>query len=119
LEVEGETNLLKPGGSHGVAQLVTVAGVEQQKSAAPRTDKLAADGAVLHAKIIPLVDLGIAHSAGPALLVLPMLMHQRAKLRRLAGLEKRFTFQSEFLDEMQVVDHLLVAVFGPGVLILE
>src|ERR1700736_2337034 len=102
-----------------MAHLVAVFGVEQQKSAAARADELAANRAVLHAKVIPLVDLGIAHAAGPTLLMLPMLMHQRAKLRRLAGLEKHFALQSEFLDKMQVGDHVLIAVFGLGVLILQ
>ena len=71
-----------------MAQLVAVDGVEQQETAASRADKLAARGAVLHAKVVPLVDLRIAHAARPALLVLPVLMHQRTKSRRLAGLKR-------------------------------
>src|SRR5713226_4939277 len=49
----------------------------------------------------------------------PMLMHQRAKLRRLARFKKRFAFQSKLLDEMQIGDHVLVAALGLGVLILQ
>src|SRR5258705_10696620 len=102
-----------------MAQLVSVASVEQQKAAAARTDKFAANGSILHAEVIPLIDMGIAHATGPALLVLPMLMHQRAKLRRLTRFKKRFALQPELLDEMQVGDHVLVAALGLGVLILQ
>src|SRR5216684_3157937 len=63
--------------------------------------------------------MGIAHAARPALLVLPMLMHQRAKLGRLAGLKDRLALQSKLFDEMQVGDHVLVAALGFGVLILQ
>src|SRR5260370_16810342 len=63
--------------------------------------------------------MGIAHAARPALLVLPMLMHQRAKLRRLARFKKSFAFHSKLLDEMQIGDHVLDADAGRGVLILQ
>src|SRR5258707_3936522 len=102
-----------------MAQLVSVASVEQQKAAAARTDEFAANGSILHAEVIPLIDMGIAHATRPALLVLPMIMHQRPKLRRLTRFKKRFTFQSKLLDEMQVGDHVLVAALGLGVLILQ
>src|SRR5258705_3386672 len=102
-----------------MAQHVAVVRIEQQKTAATGADELAANGAILHAEVIPLIDMGIAHATGPALLVLPMFMHQRAKLRRLTGFKKRFAFQSKLLDEMQVGDHVLVAALGLGVLILQ
>src|ERR1700738_4911437 len=102
-----------------MAQLVAVVGIEQQKTAAAGADEFAANGAVLHAEVIPLIDMGIAHAAGPALLVLPMLMHQRPKLHRLTGFKKPFAFQSKLLDEMQVGGHVLVAALGFGVLVLQ
>src|SRR5258707_14812384 len=75
LKVKSETPLLEPRGCHGMAQLVAVVGIEQQKTAAAGADEFAANGAVLHAEVVPLIDMGIAHAAGSALLVFPMLMH--------------------------------------------
>ena len=101
----------QPRGRHGTwRSLFRSSAQNSRKSAATGADQACCRtrAILLHAKVIPLVDLGVAHAAGPALLVLPMLMHQGAKLHGLAGLEQRLAFQSELLDEMQVVDHVLV-----------
>ena len=85
-----------------MAQPVAVLGVEHQEAAAAGADQLAADRAVLHAQLVPFVDLGVAHAARAALLVLPVLVHQLAELGEIAGFQRRLAAQSELLHVVEV-----------------
>src|SRR5882724_2308961 len=71
--IETEPNLLEARPCHGMAEFVAISRIKHEKSAAAGTDQLAANGSVLHAELIPFVDLGITHPLRPALLVLPVL----------------------------------------------
>ena len=53
--------------------------VEQEEAAAAGPDQLAPERSVLESQLVPLVDVRVAHAAGAPLLLLPLLVHQRAE----------------------------------------
>ena len=53
--------------------------IEQQEATAAGANQLSPNRAVLQCQLIPLVDLRVAHAAGATLLMLPLLVHQRAE----------------------------------------
>ena len=93
---------------HGVAQPRLVLGVEHQEAAAARADQLAAERAVRHGVIVPLVDRRIGHPAGALLLVLPVLVHQLAELGEVAAFQRFEAAQAEILH---VVRFSIMSVF--------
>ena len=48
-----------------------------------------------------------------------MHVHQLGELIQIAGFHRILALQSEFLDEMQIVDHVLVFLFALGVLLFQ
>ena len=100
-----KAHLGQPGLAHGMAQAHLVLGVEHQEAAAARPDQLAADRAVVHSEIVPVVDLRIGHAARALALVLPVLVHQPAEADEVARLERRLAAQAEVLHVMKIVDH--------------
>ena len=77
------------------------------------------DRAVLHRVIVPLVDHRVGHAAGALLLVLPVLVHQRAELDQAAAFQRLEAAQPEILHVVQVLDHVVVLLLGLVVLLLE
>ena len=62
-------------------------GVEHQEPSSTGADQLAAEGAVRHGAIVPLIDFCIAHAHAALLLALPVDVHQAAELGQLAVLQ--------------------------------
>src|SRR5687768_2921284 len=100
-----------------MAQAVAVGGVEKQESAAARAYDLAADRAILAAKLIPPVDAGVAHALRAALFVLPMLVHELTEELRFSLDQRLLAAVSELLDEVQVAQHLFVVLLRLGLLV--
>src|SRR6266446_3067849 len=75
-EVEPEADFFEPGLRHGVTQLVAIGCIEHQEPSASRAHEFAANGAALPAELVPIINLGVAHAARAAFLVLPVLVHQ-------------------------------------------
>jgi hypothetical protein len=71
------------------------------------------------ARLVPAVDVGVAHAAGALLLVLPVDVHQLAELVQVADLQRLLALVAQLLHEVEVVGHLLVARAALGVLLLE
>ena len=67
---------------------------------------IAADRAIAHAELIPLVNLRIAHAARAAFFMFPMLVHQRAEGMGVARLEQVFAFHPQLFDKVQIGEHV-------------
>src|SRR5262249_4956069 len=119
LEVEAEAHFAQAGLRHRVTQAGLIFSIEHQEAAAARADQLAAERAVLHRHLIPRVNLAIAHSAAALLLILPVDIHQFSELPEVARLQRLLALIAELLDEMQILDHALVALPALIVLLLQ
>jgi hypothetical protein len=93
--------------------------VEQQEPPAPRAHELAADGAILQRQLVPLVDLRVAHAARPALLLLPLIVHQRPESRGITLHQRVARAEAQRLHLVQVLQHPGVALFTAGLLVGE
>src|ERR1039458_1567820 len=76
LKIEAEPDFLQPLLAHGMAQPRLVSGVEHQEPPSPGADQLAAQGAVRHGAIVPLIDGCTAHAGAALLLALPVEVHR-------------------------------------------
>ena len=63
-------------------------GVEHQEAAAAGADELAAERAVGHGVVVPVVDLRLLMPGAARLLALPVDVHQPGELLEVAGLER-------------------------------
>src|ERR1019366_5827275 len=102
-KIEAEPDFLQSLLAHGMAQPGLVSGVEHQKPPSPGADQLAAQGAVRHGAIVPLIDFCAAHARAALLLALPVNVHQPAELGQLAVFQGLLAAECEFLYEMEVV----------------
>ena len=118
-EVEAESDFLQALFAHGVAELFLVASVEHQEATAAGANEFAAEGAVGHGVIIPIVDDGVAHAGAADFFALPMHVHEAGKFVEVAGFEAFEGFVAELFGEMHVVEHRLVVALGLLVLIFE
>src|SRR5262249_24548290 len=82
-------------------------------------DQFPSDCAVLPPKLVPLVDPRVAHAGRSPLLVLPVLVHQLAKERRVALFERAAAPLAELLDVVKVLEHRGVRLLGPPLLVVE
>src|ERR1051326_5407979 len=96
-----------------------ILGIKHQTPAAARSDELAAERAVAQPELVPLVDVRVAHPLRAPLLVLPMLVHERAERAAVAFLERAPTALAELLDVVQFIDHLRIELFGALFLIAQ
>ena len=70
-------------------------------------------------KVIPLVDLVIAHLLRALLLVFPMDVHQLGEFDEVARFERLLALAPELFDEVQVVDHVFIVRLRLGILLFE
>ena len=90
---------------HGRAQPFFILGKEHQKASAPCANQLAAHGAVIHGKVVPFVNSGIAHATGAVALVLPMLVHEFAKSRNVALFQRLPAAVAQLLHTVKILKH--------------
>ena len=95
LKIKPEADFPEPGLPHRVTQPALVLRVKHEKTAAARADEFAAEGAVGHGQVIPLVDFRIAHAAAALFFALPVHVHQAAQTR--AG--RRLPARAGFADQ--------------------
>ena len=117
--MEAKAHLGQAGFNHRVAQAALVFGIEHEKAAAAGSDQLSAQGAAFHCALIALVDLGVRHVGRAALLVLPMLVQQLAKLTRASRLQRLQAAQPEVLYVVQILDHAGILPPCLGILLAE
>ncbi len=61
----------------------------------------------------------VAHLGSTAFLVFPMNIDQFCKVARSPTSKRLLLSWAEFLDEMQIADHLVIILFAPDILLLE
>ncbi len=118
-EVEAEADLLEAFFAHRVAEPGDVFGVEHEEAAAACADEFAAERAVLHGVVVPVVDVGVAHAGAAGFFALPMHVHEAGKFVEVAAFEAIEGFVAELFGEVQIVEHGLVVLLRFVVLILE
>src|ERR1022692_2245287 len=96
-KVEAEPDFLQSLLAHGVAQPGLVSSVEHQEPSSTGADQLAAQGAVRHGAIVPLIDFCAAHARAALLLALPVDIHQAAELGQLAVFQGLPAAKRQFL----------------------
>ena len=118
-ELEAEADFLQAFFTHRVAEAFLVAGVEHQEAATAGADEFAAQRAVGHGVVIPVIDLLVAHAFGAGLFTLPVGIHQPCKFLEVAGLERGEALVAELLGEMKILQHLGVVFLTAVMLVLE
>jgi hypothetical protein len=108
--IDGEAHLGQPGAAHRLPEAAHVLGVEQQEASGAGADELAADGAVVHAELVPAVDVGVGHVRRALALGQPVLVHQCAVRLGLALLESLADPPSDRLGFGQPAEHRVVAL---------
>src|SRR5208282_5008069 len=98
-KIEPEPDFLEPGLPHGVAESGLVFGVKHEKTAAARADELAAERAVGHREVIPLVDLRVAHAAAALFFALPVHVHEPREFLEFSVFERVLALQPKDFDE--------------------
>ena len=88
---------LQPGLPHGVTQSGLVLRIKHEETATARADELAAERAVGHRQVIPLVDFRIAHAPAALLFALPVHIHQPRELMQVAGFQRAAGFAGQGL----------------------
>src|SRR5581483_4141829 len=118
-EIETEAHLAQAKPTHRAAQTCLVDRIEHQESSPAGADQLAACGTVLHRLVVPNIDTRVRDARAALSLVLPMHVHQPAEFDQVAGLQRVLAAIAELLDEMQIADHLGVALLALVVLLLQ
>src|SRR5688572_15819536 len=88
LIIKSEANFCQTSFAQNVTQTGLLLGVEHEETATAGTDQLTADSTIFEGKLVPLIDLFIAHATGPFLLHLPVFVHQFAELAQIAGFKR-------------------------------
>ena len=118
-KIETEADLLQPLLPHRVPELCLIGRIEHQKTSPTSADQFPSERAPRHGEIIPLVDLLVAHAGGADLLVQPVHVHQPGKFTEIASFQCHERLATEVLREMEIVEHGLVVLLRPVILILE
>src|SRR5258708_25356815 len=118
-EVKAKPHFFQSLFAHGVAQARFVSSVEHQKTTATCANQFATQGAVGHGAIVPLVDFFAAHTRTSALLVLPMAVHQPAKLSHVPSLQRPLAAECQVLNIVKVRYHLSVSSLTLVILFLQ
>src|SRR5580693_4281149 len=89
LMIKGEADFPQPFFLHDAPQSIAVLGVEQQETAAARSNQFSAHRPVLVTDVVPPVDFLVRGPRRPFALVQPVLMHQLAEAPSIAGFERQ------------------------------
>src|SRR5260370_31158085 len=110
--IESEADFAQALTLHSAPQQVAIFGIEQQEASAARAHQFTADGAVLAPDIVPAINALVGSAGSASLFVQPMLVRQLAEAPRITLFQRQLDALAQLLDEMQVVEHGVIAHFG-------
>ena len=84
IEAMAEADLAQSRFDHRMSQACLVFGIEHQEAATASADELAADGAILAAKRVPVINNGVGCVPRPLFLVFPLGIEQVRETRQVA-----------------------------------
>jgi hypothetical protein len=94
--------------------------MEEKKAAATGADEFAAGRTTFRAsQVIEGINAAGGHGSTAITFAHPVLMHEAAELRNLAGFERAANFVAEHPGEVKAVDHGRIARFGESLLLAK